>query len=63
MENFYVRIEDVSVVIDYLIILDYVDNECIGVMGICVGVGYIVNVVINDRCIKVVGIVSMVNIG
>lgn len=32
-------------------------------MGICVGVGYIVNVVIQDRRIKVIGIVSAVNIG
>lgn len=32
-------------------------------MGICVGVGYIVNVVIQDCCIKVIGIVSVVNIG
>lgn len=63
LENFYVSIEDVSVVIDYMIMLFYVDNNCIGVMGICVGVGYMVNVVIQDCWIKVIGMVSVVNIG
>ena len=63
LENPHVRTEDVSAAIDYLTTLDYVDNERIGAMGICAGAGYTANAAINDRRIKAVGTVSMVNIG
>ncbi len=63
LENPYVRTEDVSAVIDYLTTLPYVDNSRIGAMGICAGAGYTANAAINDRRIKVVGMVSAVNIG
>ncbi|MBB1487327.1 alpha/beta hydrolase [Oceanospirillum sediminis] len=63
LENPYVRTEDISAVIDYLTTLPYVDNDRIGAMGICAGAGYTVNAAINDRRIKAVGTVSMVNIG
>ena len=63
LENPHVRTEDVSAAIDYLTPLDYVDNERIGAMGICAGAGYTANAAINDRRIKAVGTVSMVNIG
>lgn len=63
LENPHVRTEDVSAVIDYLTTLHYVDNNRIGAMGICAGAGYTANAAINDRRIKAVGTVSMVNIG
>ncbi len=63
LENPHVRTEDVSAVIDYLTTLDYVDNDRIGAMGICAGAGYSANAAINDRRIKALGTVSMVNIG
>ena len=63
LENPHVRTEDVSAATDYLTTLDYVDNERIGAMGICAGAGYTANAAINDRRIKAVGTVSMVNIG
>ncbi|KHT50009.1 hypothetical protein RJ43_14895 [Alteromonas macleodii] len=63
LENPHVRTEDVSAAIDYLTTLGYVDNERIGAMGICAGAGYTANAAINDRRIKAVGTVSMVNIG
>ena len=63
LENPHVRTEDVRAAIDYLTTLDYVDNERIGAMGICAGAGYTANAAINDRRIKAVGTVSMVNIG
>ncbi|MGI2260182.1 alpha/beta hydrolase [Shewanella sp. GXUN23E] len=63
LENPHIRTEDVSAVIDYLTTLDYVDNERIGAMGICAGAGYTANAAINDRRIKAVATVSMVNIG
>ncbi len=63
LENPYIRTEDVTAVIDYLTTLPYVDNSRIGAMGICAGAGYTANAAINDRRIKSVGTVSMVNIG
>ncbi len=63
LENPQIRTEDVSAVIDYLTTLPYVDNDRIGGMGICAGAGYTANAAINDRRIKAVGTVSMVNIG
>lgn len=63
LENPYIRTEDISAVIDYLTTLSYVDNERIAAMGVCAGAGYTANAAINDRRIKAVGTVSMVNIG
>lgn len=63
LENPYIRTEDISAVIDYLITLNYVDQNRIGAMGICAGGGYTANAAINDRRIKAVGTVSAVNIG
>lgn len=63
LENPYVRTEDVSAVIDYLDTQPYVDGDKIGAMGICAGAGYTANAAINDKRIKAVGTVSMVNIG
>lgn len=63
LENPHIRTEDVSAVLDYLTTLPYVDGNRIGAMGICAGAGYTANAAINDRRIKAVGTVSMVNIG
>lgn len=63
LENPSIRTEDVSAVLDYLTTLPYVDNDRIGAMGICAGAGYTCNAAIQDRRIKAVGTVSMVNIG
>lgn len=63
LENPYIRTEDVSAVIDYLMTLSYVNPNRVGAMGICAGAGYTCNAAINDPRIKAVGTVSMVNIG
>jgi uncharacterized protein len=63
LENPYIRTEDVSAVLDYLITLPYIDAEKTGAMGICAGAGYTANAAINDHRIKAVGMVSAVNIG
>jgi fermentation-respiration switch protein FrsA (DUF1100 family) len=63
LENPYIRTEDVSAVVDYLMTLPCVDPGRIGGMGICAGAGYTANAAINDRRIKAVGTVSAVNIG
>lgn len=63
LENPYISTEDVSAVVDYLTTLPYVDQDRIGVMGVCAGAGYSANAAINDRRIKALGMVSAVNIG
>ncbi len=63
LENPFVRTEDVSAVVDHLTSQPYIDKDRIGAMGICAGAGYTANGAINDRRIKAVGTVSMVNIG
>lgn len=63
LENPYVRVEDISAVVDYLITLNYVDSSRIGAVGICAGGGYTVNAAINDRRLKAVATVSAANFG
>lgn len=63
LENPAISTEDVSAVVDYLTTLPEVDGGRIGAMGICAGAGYTANAAINDKRIKAVGTVSMVNIG
>lgn len=63
LENPYIRVEDISAVVDYLSTLPYVDTARIGAAGICAGGGCTVNAAINDHRIKAVAVISTVNIG
>lgn len=63
LENPYIRVEDISAVVDFLSTLPYVDIEKIGAAGICAGGGYTMNAAINDHRIKAVAGISTVNIG
>ncbi|MDQ8014570.1 MAG: alpha/beta hydrolase [Flavobacterium nitrogenifigens] len=63
LENPYIRVEDISAVIDYISTLPYVDENRIGAAGICAGAGYSINAAINDHRIKAVAGISTVNIG
>ncbi|OFI46394.1 hypothetical protein BG262_05095 [Floricoccus penangensis] len=63
LESPSARIEDVSVAIDYLSTLSFVDMNNIAAFGICAGAGYSVTAATVDRRIKAVGAVSLVNIG
>ncbi|MFT3904376.1 MAG: alpha/beta hydrolase [Niabella sp.] len=63
LENPYIRVEDISAVIDYISALPYVDENRIGAAGICAGGGYSLNAAINDHRIKAVAGISTVNIG
>lgn len=57
------RIEDVSCAIDYLVLQPYVDEERIGVLGVCAGGAYSVAAAMIDRRIKAVGTVVGTNLG
>ncbi|ATV20684.1 alpha/beta hydrolase [Pseudomonas syringae] len=63
IENPSYRVEDFSAVIDYLVTLPYVDQERIGVVGICGGGGYAVKAAMTERRIKAVATVTGVNFG
>ncbi|HBN8522191.1 alpha/beta hydrolase [Pseudomonas aeruginosa] len=63
IEDPTLRVEDFRVVADYLVTLPYVDEERIGVLGICGGGGYSINAAMTERRIKAVATITGVNYG
>lgn len=57
------RIEDFRCAVDYLVTLDYIDENRIGVLGICGGGGYAVSAAMTERRFKAVATVSGANYG
>ena len=56
-------VEDFRRVADYLVTLPYVDEDRIGVLGICGGGGYAINAAMTERRIKAVGTITGANYG
>lgn len=56
-------VEDFRHVTDYLMTLPYVDEDRIGVLGICGGGGYAMNATMTERRIKALGTITGVNYG
>ena len=63
LEDPAARVEDVRCAVDYLMTLPYVDEERLGVLGICNGGGYAVNAAMTEHRFKAVGTVVAVNMG
>lgn len=57
------RVEDFRCAVDYLVTLPYVDENKIGVLGVCGGGGYAVNAAMTERRFKAVGTVVAANYG
>lgn len=63
IEDPTLRVEDFRCAADYLVTLDYVDEDRIGVLGICGGGGYSINAAMTERRIRAVGTVTGANYG
>ena len=57
------RVEDIHCAVDYLTTLGFIDENRIGVLGVCAGGGYAVNAAMSDYRIRAVGTVVGANIG
>lgn len=57
------RVEDFSAAFDFLTTLDYVDDEKIGVLGVCASGGYAISAAQQDVRFKAIATVSMFNMG
>ena len=63
IENPYQRTDDVRYAIDYLMTLPYVDEDRIGILGVCGGGAYSLNIAMTERRIKAVVSITGVNFG
>lgn len=63
LEDPAARVEDFRCAADYLVAQDFIDENRIGVLGICGGGGYAVNAAMTERRFKAVGTVVGANYG
>lgn len=63
LEDPATRVEDFRCAADYLTTLNYVDENRIGVLGVCGGGGYTVNAAMTERRFKAVATIVAANYG
>ncbi len=63
VENPFHRTDDVRYAIDYLETLPYIDADKIGILGVCGGGAYSLNIAMTERRIKAVVSITGVNFG
>ena len=63
LEDPATRIEDIRCAVDFLMTLPFVDEERVGLLGICAGAGYAVGAALIEHRFKALGTVVPVNIG
>ncbi|MEU3529905.1 alpha/beta hydrolase [Streptomyces sp. NPDC038707] len=63
LEDPAARVEDFRCAVDYLMTLDYVDENRVGVLGVCGGGGYAANATMTDHRIKALVTVVAANYG
>lgn len=63
LESPAARVEDIRCAVDYLVTQKFVDEEAIGLVGICAGGGYAANAALIERRFRAVGTVVANDIG
>jgi uncharacterized protein len=61
LEDPATRVEDIRCAVDYLTTLTFVNNDRIGLLGICAGGGYAANAALTEKRIKALGTVVATN--
>ena len=59
----FARVEDISVAADYMLNLPFVDEDKLGLLGICAGGGHAVNAACGDHRYRAVATVSAMDVG
>ena len=63
LEDPAARVEDIRCAVDYLMTLPYVDEERVGLLGICAGGGYAIHAALTEHRFKAVATVVASDIG
>lgn len=63
LEDPSVRVEDIRCAVDFLMTQPFVDEERVGLLGICAGGGYAIHAALTERRFKAIGTVVANDIG